>query len=560
MDRKQEVVRSNWVVTAMMALFFGAVASQANVQIFRRQAVLEEFKEANVSSMTRVDKPVRGSVLDSQGALLAQSTESYVFGLDYRRVPQSPAFFLALAEASGISEAELKQPSLEGKKSRTWSEPLGRAAGEAVRAVRKSWRADGVSLDRLESRRYPLGADASGVVGVLRNGVALNGIERGLDTGLTGAPGHRTGFVDRTGLFVRTSEDPVRQGETVRLTLNATLQQVASQAVREAVTKNKAKAGCAIVLDPRSGDVLALANWPSFDPDRPWKPGDDFNMAVMGAYEPGSTFKALTLAKALDEGVVTPGSTVVCNGVLKVGKREVKCAAHGGNRAHGVCDNERAIAKSCNVAAASWALRIGHEKMVGLIEASRILERPRVGLPGARGGVFNRKDGAPALQTANLGFGQALNVTPLQLAAAFGALANHGTMMPPRLIDRVGRSELPREEGEALFSPESADTVLRLMESVIESDSGTGKSSRIPGYRLAGKTGTAQKLGSGGGYVSNFVGFVPAREPRAVILVMIDSPSAGAYYGGTVAGPVFTEIARSLIRTYSIPPTRPAER
>jgi cell division protein FtsI/penicillin-binding protein 2 len=303
-----------------------------------------------------------------------------------------------------------------------------------------------------------------------------------------------------------------------------------------------------------------MANWPSFDPDRPWKPGEDFNMAVMGAYEPGSTFKALTLAKALDEGAVSPGSTLVCNGVLKIGKREIKCAAHGGKRAHGVCDNERAIAKSCNVAAATWALRLGRDKMVGLIDASRVLERPSVGLPGSRSGVFNRKDGAPALQTANLGFGQALNVTPLQLAAAFGALGNHGTMMRPRLIDRVGRWDIPREEGQPLFSPESADTVLRLMESVIESDEGTGKSSHIPGYRLAGKTGTAQKLGSGGGYVSNFVGFVPAREPKAVVLVMIDSPTAGAYYGGTVAGPVFTEIARSLIRTLSIPPAQSAER
>jgi cell division protein FtsI/penicillin-binding protein 2 len=143
---------------------------------------------------------------------------------------------------------------------------------------------------------------------------------------------------------------------------------------------------------------------------------------------------------------------------------------------------------------------------------------------------------------------------------AFAALANHGVLMWPRLVDRVGDRELPHQEGERLFSPEASETVLRAMESVVHSDQGTGKALRVPGYRLSGKTGTAQKLGSGGGYVSNFVGFVPAQDPRAVVLVMIDSPSAGAYYGGAVAGPVFTEIALSVIRTLSIPPTPSGER
>lgn len=323
-------------------------------------------------------------------------------------------------------------------------------------------------------------------------------------------------------------------------------------AIRRAVESNRALRGAAVVMDPSTGDLLASASWPSFDPEEPAK-GSDLDAATMLAFEPGSTFKILTTALALDRGIISPETKVQCGGQVTVGKHTIRCA-HG---AHGLLDPTGVVAESCNVAAARWAMQIGRPAFREAIEKLGLLDKPGLGLPAERAGSVDDKETAVRLQTANWGYGQAITCVPVTLAAAYCSLANGGLAPRPRLVQAHDGAELPVANGTQFVSAGTADRLLGMMEAVVESDQGTGKHLRIAGYRLGGKTGTAQKLGRDKGkYVSNFVGYVPADRPRAVILVMVDTPSNGAYYGGAVAGPPFREIAEAVIARLGIPPAR----
>jgi cell division protein FtsI/penicillin-binding protein 2 len=283
----------------------------------------------------------------------------------------------------------------------------------------------------------------------------------------------------------------------------------------------------------------------------------------MSALEPGSTFKILTLAKALDDpnAKITLNWHLYCKGettVANVDQWKVHCDDH---KPHGDVTPEIAIAKSCNVAAATWAQAIGRENFLAFIRDLGLLTKPNVGLPREGHGSYDYKDWAKQLQLANMGFGQAIITTPLSLASAFCMIANKGVRIEPSLIKKIGNHTLPARDSKRIIKPETAAEVLHCMEAVIESDSGTGKTLRIPGYRLAGKTGTAQKIGkTKDGYVANFVGFVPAQNPQAVILVMVNHPNTSAYHGAVVAGPVFVDIAKAVIRHFNIPPSEDLEK
>ncbi len=557
-QRTGDTARFNLVGWSLSGLFAVASFSQLRVQVLDRAQVLYEADRYAHFDLSTTVPARRGTVYSSDGKILAQSEDAYELGLHYTKMPKSPAFFAALSEATGLPASELQAPSNDAAM-RVWRTPLSVDKANEVRSVRRDWGADGVSLDRCQIRDYPFAEVAAGIVGAMRGDKPISGIEQSKDALMRGTDGQYSGFIDRSGTFVADKDQSYREksnGENVTLTIDTTLQTAALQAVRNAVESNKAKSGCAVVVDPKTGDLLAVANWPTFDPEASWNPGDDFNMATMGAYEPGSTFKILTVAEGLECGALSPTDHDYCSGQMTVGKRVIHCASHEGNRAHGDVDLAQAIAKSCNVSAARWALKIGHDRLLAFMDKLGIFEKTDIGLPSQRAGIYNRKDPATELQTATNGFGQSMSCVPVNLAAAYAMLANDGLMMKPRLIKQIGDQTIPAQPRGQMVSPQVAHTVVHFMESVIESDHGTGKTLRIPGYQLAGKTGTAQKVGTAEGkYVANFVGLVPSQNAKAVVLVMIDSPSAGQYYGAQVAGPVFVDIAKSVIRRFSIPPT-----
>lgn len=542
-----------------------SLVSQAWVQTVSAGKTVERAKASKRFYVSQREVARRGSILSSDGKPLAQDEPSAEFGILFEKVPKASAFWVDLSRASGIPASEFSSLAEAGVKRRFWRDRMAPDRIAAIQEVRKRWRADGISLERSGSRRFGLGPAASGIVGYFLDGAPQGGIELSKSEILAGKDGKTVGLVDRTGDFLpmRLDKETVakQDGKDIVLTIDSELQREASIALTDAVERHKADRGVAIIVDPKTGDILAMANAPTLSVDLTTgkKSGSDFNAAYRSALEPGSTFKILTLALALDEGKTTMDETLHCGGSMRVwDDHSIHCDAHGGSRAHGAIQPVMAIAKSCNVCAATWALRIGYDKFVHNLEALGLLERSNLGLPYERGGRFNRDEYAKKLQLATVGFGQSIAATPVALANAYSMLANDGLRMKPRLIKKIGGDSIAIERGPQVIRPETAQNVLKAMEAVIETDSGTGKKLRIPGYRLAGKTGTAEKVGSAKGekaYVSNFVGFVPAKNPRAVILVMIDHPKVGGYYGGSVAGPVFLEIARSVIRRYGIPQT-----
>lgn len=545
----------------MVLAFAAATGSQVAKQTFLADEVLDKL-QGSPRFLTEMQAPARrGSIYSADGKPLAQSVDAYELTLLYDKVPRSPGFFMALSAVTGLSEAELSHPARSDVGVRVWSRPMRADQAEAIEGLRRAWMADGVSLRRVLRRDYPMAEVTSGVVGKVREGRGLTGLELSQNAALAGSDGAVLGFVDREGAFVEKGGrgSPRRHGSHLTLTIDSELQLAATQALRTAVESNRAERGVAVVIDPSNGDILAMANWPSFSPDDP-RAGGATNPVWMDALEPGSTSKPLTLAMALESGAATPGMTVFCPGILKITEgRSIRCHTFDQGRGHGVVDNQKAIAVSCNVAASTWALRMGYDQMAEWIERFRLVEKTELGLPLERRGLFSNSPYGRRIRLATVGFGQSITTTPIRLASALGALANGGVLVEPRLIKAVDGQEIPVQEGKQVVRAEVADQVMEVMKAVIHADYGTGARLRIPGYTLAGKTGTAEKTDpvtgevGKGGFIANFVGYVPGVRPRAVVLVMVDNPKV-AHYGGVVAGPVFREIAQTFIRRHNIPP------
>ena len=549
-------------------LFVIAGLSQAKLQILERSHTLDLGEKTKRFTQERKDPAGRGEILASNGKPLALDDDATELELDLAKVPHNDGFFMDLSAASGVPAGEFSGLLESGESEKTWKQAITPTQAEEIRRVKSAWRADGVSIVRSGRREYPMRDAAACLVGVVRDGKPLMGLEASLNHVLAGTDGHRKGLVDKSGFFLPLRSEAGNtariDGQNVTLTIDSDLQAAAMESVRSTVLKYKAENGIAIVLDPKTGKILAMANYPSFSPYNPdgsegdLRQNSGYNPAYMSALEPGSTFKILTLAKALDAGLISMNDHIQCTGethVDGVDKWKVHCDDH---KPHYDVTPELAIAKSCNVAAAGWALKVGRDEFLSYISSLGLLKKSNIGVPQEGHGHYNDKEYAKRLQLANMGFGQAIIATPIALASAFSMIANGGTRVEPSLIEKIGNRSVAPAKSSRVIKPETAEQVLRCMESVIEGDSGTGKTLRIPGYRLAGKTGTAQKIGKkSSGYVANFVGFVPAQNPRAVIMVMVNHPTGPLYHGAVVAGPVFVDLAKSVIRRFNIPPTEP---
>lgn len=554
--------RFKWVAWGSCGLFAVAVFSQFRVQAFGSGEVIAKAKETKRFIVSIKDEPKRGRILSADGKVLARDEGAYELNIQFKSVPHSDGFFLDLGAATGISGAEFAELAARGGKNQSWRTQITGDQKRQIDAIKTKWRADGLSVKVTGQRAYPMGDEASSIVGMFRDQLATKGLERSFDKYLTGVEGVSTGLVDRTGAFLPMRMDGTtvkrKDGADVQLTIDSDLQRVASESVRKAVEGNKADSGIAIVMDPKTGNVLAMANWPSYDPATGQGPNGkpaDVNPAIMSRFEPGSTMKILTLAKALDMGVIDESFKVNCEGTLRIGPYHVACVATHGLHHHGVCDTTKAIAESCNVSAATWATKIGFDSYLNFIEDMDLVKKGDVGLPFQVSGAVFVEPVAKLQELMCWGFGQSVSVTPISLASAFTAIGNNGVRMEPRLIARVDGKETPIKAGKQVFKADTTERVLHCMESVLDDKGGTGHKLQIAGYTLAGKTGTAQRLGRGQGYVANFVGFVPSQQPRAMVLVMIDHPTGDRWHGADVAGPVFSELAHAIIGKYAIAPT-----
>jgi cell division protein FtsI/penicillin-binding protein 2 len=387
----------------------------------------------------------------------------------------------------------------------------------------------------------------------------LAGLELQYDDALTGESGQETVIRDPAGRLLDVVETrPARQGHDLYLTLDHHLQAQVEQVLRETRAAWAAKSATAIVLDPRTGGILAMAVEPGFDANSFGEQSADMtrNRAVTDTYEPGSTFKVVTVAGALEEGLVGPETTFTLPPSIRVSDRVIHEAEERGTERMTV---RQILARSSNVGAITLALELQPERLSKWIDRFGFGHPTGIDFPGESEGIVLPPEDWTGSTIGNVPLGQGIAVTPIQMAAAYGAIANRGVWIQPHLVDRVGGREPQRPERRRIISRDTSALLTSMMQEVVSA--GSGVEAQVAGYTVAGKTGTAAKPDESGGYsesryVASFVGFAPARSPRLVVLVAIDEPH-GAIYGGVVAAPAFARIAAFALQYLDVRPDAP---
>ncbi len=508
----------------------------------------------------------RGRLLDRLGRPLAVNVEAASAFAIPSKIADSRAFIRAVAPVVGQRPAELAQ-KLDPDRHFAWL--ARRAAPEVVASLRAMRLGDQIGFLTETKRSYPSGTLASHVIGFAGvDNQGLEGAELVFEETLRGRPGSARIERDAMGRPRFDTRAVVREpapGADVMLTIDQVIQHIAERELDRAVASTLATSGAVLIMDPKSGELLAMATHPRYDPNSVGR-GEKAvvaNRAISAVYEPGSTFKIILAAAALEAGAVTPQEVFASNGELRVAGGYVIREARGRKFPRQTLGD--IIRQSSNVGAALVAVRLGKERYYDAIRRFGFGAPTGVDLPGELAGLVPSPAQwlSPGLET--IGFGQGISVTPLQMLAAASALGNEGRLVRPHVLravrdpeGRVVKVAVP-EPGRQAVSPEVARAVVAMMEEAV--NKGTGTLARVEGYRIAGKTGTAQKPAPGGGYmpdayVASFFGLVPADSPRLAVLVILDGPK-GEHYGGTVAAPVFQAIATQVLWHLRLPPSEP---
>jgi cell division protein FtsI/penicillin-binding protein 2 len=497
----------------------------------------------------------RGTIFDRTGVPLAIGEQATTVYSDPRQVRDPRTVAIASARALDLDPNDVYREITDRKKGFVYVARQADPAGAAKLARRKL---AGLGFYPEERRRYPqgrVGASVVGYAGVDDKGLA--GLEVGLDRQLSGRPGTQTIVKDPFGRPIDiVNSKPERDGSDAHLTLDHTMQANAEAELQRAVKYWHAKGATAIVMDPRTGAVLAMANAPGFDANAypRTRPSVQRNRAVTDTYEPGSTFKLVTVAGVLSEHLVSPSTRFTLEPQIHVADRVIRDAEPRGTVDYSVSE---ILAHSSNVGAITLAQILTRQRKGVSYWISRFGFGHRTGIdfPGESAGIVvppNRWSGSTI---GNVPIGHGIAVTPVQMAAAYAAIANHGVWVQPHLVDRIGGSPRPKPERRRIVTPSIAAQLTRMLRDVVIE--GTGRLATVPGYSVAGKTGTAAVPIPGGysdtKYIASFVGFVPASKPRLVVLVTVNEPE-GAIFGGLVAAPVFEQIAKFDLQYLAVPP------
>ena len=529
-------------------------AGMVMARAFELQVVQRDFltAEGNKRALRTVTVPAfRGALRDRHGEPLALSAPVESLWVIPAELLEAPEYLPALSKLLEFGPGELRK-FLDARREKHFvylRRHLNPAEAHRVMALK----APGVFSQREYRRYYPAGEVAGHVVGFTDiDGRGQEGMEAALDAPLAGKAGARGVVRDRSGRIVEQSGDfePAIAGRDLALTLDLRLQYVAYRELKAAVSGHRARGGLIVVLDARTGDILAMANQPGYNPNRP----DDRdsrglrNRAVTDLFEPGSAIKPLLVAQALELGRYRPDSVIdTAPGFFKIGALTVR-----DKNPLGSVNLARVLSRSSNVGAARIGLALGPSSVWSGYQKFGFGEPVASGYPGEATGVFRPAGDWGQIATATASYGYGLSVNALQLVRAYAALANDGLLPQLRLV--AGGATVPPQRA---VSVKVARQVRRLLEDVTIGD-GTGVQAAVPGYRVAGKTGTVRKPTAGGYFEdrhqSVFIGMVPAENPRLVGLVMIDEPRNKEYYGGQVAGPVFSNVMQSAVRQLQLAP------
>lgn len=540
--------RRRLVVGLLGAGVLVVVGRAFELQVIEREFLTSEGNKRAIRTLTVEGH--RGVIRDRNGEPLAMSAPVDSVWAVPSAVLSKPEYVAPLARLLGESEAALTK-TLEARRNRQFLY-LRRQMNPADAARIQALGAPGIFVQREYRRYYPAAEVAGNVVGFTNiDGRGQEGIEAAQDARLRGEAGKRVVIRARDGRIVEDDlvSVPARRGDDIQLTLDLRLQYIAYRELKAAVQQHGARGGVIVVADPRTGEILAAANQPAFNPNRMAERASSGvrNRAATDLFEPGSSIKPLLVAIGLASGAYKPNSNIETgNGLLPVGRHLVK-----DKRAHGTISLSRMLTKSSNVGASLVGLKLGAERLYEGYLAFGLGAPVYSGFPGEGIGVLRHHADWRQIGTATASYGYGLSVTALHMVRAYSALATDGTL--PSLHFMKGQELLPPQRA---IPASVAQDMRHLMRGVVSAD-GTASRAQVSGYSVAGKTGTVRKSGAGGysedRHQGMFVGMLPASKPRIVVLVMIDEPGGDVYYGGLISAPAFSRVAGAAARLLGIP-------
>ncbi|MBR7188559.1 MAG: PASTA domain-containing protein [Clostridia bacterium] len=560
-----------------MAAFF-MLFTALGARLFHLQVIQSEALQRRAQSQWTSESiiaPVRGMILDRNGRVLAQSATAYTASVSPRQVTDAVRFAALLSPVLDVEEATiLRRASDTSRGGVTLKRQLSRDRAQQLKAMKAeharagSDALNGLYLEEESKRYYPMGQFAAQLIGLTTiDGVGQSGLEQSLDRFLSGREGRILEEIDGKGRALGNASGeyvPAVNGGSVTLTLDASIQAFAEQAAREALSVNNAKAVRVLAMDPNTGAILAMVSKPDFDLNDP--PRNDVaaltermrNRVVADAYEPGSTFKILTAASALEAGVVTPMEGFYCSGSVTVDGGRIKCWG----RPHGAETFAQALQNSCNPVFVEMGLRLGTDRFYDYLRAFGIGSKTGVDIPGEVEGIVIRQSAVKRVDLARIGFGQSVAVTPLQLLTAVCAVINGGNLMKPYIVQsiadvdgRVIEAGGPEVVGHPI-SKATSDTMRVLLEDVVAL--GGGKNAYLPGWHVGGKTGTAQVYVDGvvssSTHIGSFIGFAPANAPKIALILIVDEADVAVDYGSVTAAPFAKQILERSLNYLGVAP------
>ena len=525
-----------------------------------------ETQAKDLQQRERKIKAARGKILDRNGVVLADNKSVCTISVIHNQIKEPEAVIAMLVKELGIPEEKIrkrveKYSSLEKIKSN-----VDKETGNRILAYGYA----GVKVDEDYKRYYPYGTLASKVLGFTgADNQGILGLEVKYDEYLQGTNGKILTLTDARGIEIENAGEsrlePVN-GYDLCLSLDYNIQMYCEQAAKKVCTKKSADSVSVIVMNPQNGELMAMVNYPEFDLNNPFTLAGDTgeavsaeekqnllnkmwrNQCISDTYEPGSTFKIITTAAALEQGVVTVNDSFYCPGYKIVEDRRIRCARTTG---HGAETFETGIMNSCNPVFMELGERLGAENFAGYFKQFGLLSKTNIDLPGEAGTIMHKTENIGPVELATISFGQSFQITPIQLVTTVSSIINGGTRVTPHFGVSVQDADgntvktFSYEMHENICTAETSETMRYLLEKVVSE--GTGKNAKIEGFSIGGKTATSQTLPrSDHKYISSFLGFAPADNPQVLVLVVINNPQ-GIYYGGTIAAPVAKEIFENIL-------------
>lgn len=523
-------------------------------------------KAENLHERERDIKAARGKLLDANGTVLATNKSVCTISVIHNQMEEPEKVIAMLVRELGIPEETARKRVEKVSSIERVKTNVAKETGDAIRAYGLS----GVKVDEDYKRYYPYGTLASKVLGFTgADNQGILGLEVKYDEYLQGTNGKILTLTDARGIEIENAGEsrlePVN-GYDLCLSLDRNIQMYCEQAAKKVCTKKSADSVSVIVMNPQNGELMAMVNYPEFDLNDPFTLAGDTgesvsaeekqnllnkmwrNQCISDTYEPGSTFKIITAAAALEEGVVKLDDAFFCPGYKIVEDRRIRCARTTG---HGAETFETGIMNSCNPVFMELGERLGAENFVGYFKQFGLLSKTNIDLPGEAGTIMHKTENIGPVELATISFGQSFQITPIQLVTTVSSIINGGTRVTPHFgvsvqdADGNTAKTFSYETHENICTAETSETMRYLLEKVVSE--GTGKNAKIEGFSIGGKTATSQTLPrSDHKYISSFLGFAPADNPQVLVLVVINNPQ-GIYYGGTIAAPVAKEIFENIL-------------